>query len=127
MDAGAKLDRLRNEWFVYAVVVAILRLIRETPWDSLVSAALRVAVTYGLAWYVTKELREKSSLVWAFGVAFGLLGALAAVITIVSMLVELADGGSFELIPFLLALASGYMHLRVFRVLRDRDVKRHVM
>src|SRR5437764_1204795 len=108
MAAGAKLDRLRNEWFVYAVVVAILGLIRERheP-DSLASAALRVAVTYGLAWYVTKELREKSSLVWAFGVAFGLLGALAAVITIVSMLVELADGGSFELIPFLLALASG--------------------
>ena len=126
MGASAKLERLKQWWILYSVFAAIVELVRD-GFDSysLTNAAIRIGVTFGLAWYLTKQLREKSSLVWAFGVVFGLLGTIGACIRIVETLVD--EGNGFELSRFLLAAASAVIHIRTFRVLRDVDVKRHVM
>jgi len=128
MDARAKLEGLRRQWVVYAVFVAILEAFRE-GFDSqwLLRAALRIGVTFGLAWYLTTELDRRSSLVWAFGVVFGLLGAIARAIQIIEMLVGAGRGGGLDLGALLLAAGSGYIHIQTFRVLRDPQVKRHVM
>jgi hypothetical protein len=60
----------------------------------------------------------------AFGVVFGLVGAIASGIAAVNSLV---DAGGFEPSRFLLAVASAVIHFYMFRVLRDAEVKRHVM
>lgn len=127
MSATAKLDRLKHEWLAYAGFAALVETIRDgLDSTSLFNAALRIGLTFGFAWYMTKQLAEKSSLVWAFGVVFAVIGTIGAGIAIVETVVDV-DGFGFELSKFLLASASGYIHVRTFRVLRDVDVKRHVM
>jgi hypothetical protein len=127
MDARAKLDRLKYTWVGYGIVVAILEIVRDGLYsDSIVAAAIRIALTWFFAVYLTRQLWQKSSLVWAFGVVFGLIGTIAAGIVMIEELTD-PDGYGFDLVRFLLAGASGYVHFRTFRLLRDRDVKRHVM
>jgi hypothetical protein len=128
MGASAKLEGLKQSWIVYSVFAAVVEIARDgLDSYSLTNAAIRIGVTFGFAWYLTKQLREKSSLVWAFGVVFGLLGTIVACITIVETLVDVSEGNGFELSRFLLAAASAVIHVRTFRVLRDALVKRHVM
>ena len=91
------LDRLKLEWIVYAFAVAILSLFQDGfDSDSLLSAALRVAITFALASYVTRSLDQRSSLIWAFGVTFGLLGATA-----MSMRPNLFGFGLAQSVPFI--------------------------
>jgi hypothetical protein len=124
MGATTKLDDLKHAWFAYGVFAALLELLRDgVDSQSLTAAAVRIGVTIAFAWWFTKQLRDRSSLAWAFGVVFGLLGALGAALEII----ETFHDEYFELSRFLLAAGSGYIHVRMFRVLRDPEVKRHVM
>ena len=125
MSATDKLVRLKYWWLAYAVLVVGAETVRG--YTTLFEAAIFLALIYGLASYLTKQLVEKSSLVWAFGVVFGLIGTLTAGIALVETIVDASDGRGFDLGKFLLAAASAYIHVRTFRVLRDADVKRHVM
>jgi hypothetical protein len=128
MGPRAKLERLEHAWLVYAVCVALLELFRDgLSSDALVAAAIRIGLTYGFAWYLTKELAGKSSLVWAFGVVFTLIATVTAGIEIVEILVDASEGRGIAVFRLLLAAGSGCMNVYTFRVLRDREVKRHVM
>jgi hypothetical protein len=123
MGVGAKLAGLKQSWIAYSVFAAGIEMLRDgISSESLTAAAIRIGVTVAFAWYFTKQLDEKSSLMWAFGVVFGLLGAIGAGIELVQTLVD-----GFVLSKFLLAAGSGYIHIRTFLVLRDAEVKRHVM
>lgn len=125
MGVDAKLANLKHSWIAYSVFAAGIETLRDgIDSQSLTAAIVRIGVTFGFAWYFTKQLNDKSSLMWAFGVVFGLLGALGAGIEIVQTFI---DEYGFELSKFLLAVGSGYIHVRTFRVLRDAEVKRHVM
>jgi hypothetical protein len=128
MGARQKLVALKNSWLAYAAFAALVEIFRDgLDSTSLFNAALRIGVTYGFAWYFTKQLADKSSLMWAFGVVFGLIGAIGAGIDIVETVVDASEGYGFELGKFLLAAASAVIHIRTFRVLRDAEVKHHVM
>jgi hypothetical protein len=127
MGASAKLERLKYSWVAYAAIVSIVDMFRHGfDRESFVGAGLHVGVTYVLAWYVMRQLNRKSSLVWAFGVVIGCLGAIGAFLEIIRAIVDPDDLG-FELDTFLLACAGAYIHVTTFRVLRDPEVKRHVM
>jgi hypothetical protein len=120
MGPVAKLNQLRTEWVVYAVFCAVAEL--TFGYYTVFDAVLRVAVTAAVAWYLIRELQQKSSLVWAFGVVGGVTGALGSAIAV---LLALRHG---DLDPrSLLDVASALIHVRMFRVLRDREVKQHVM
>lgn len=128
MGAHAKLAQLKYTWFGYGAVVAVVELVRDGfDRTSMFEAALRVGLTAGIGWYLTKQLADKSSLVWAFGVVFGLIGAIVAGIDVVATLVDASEGHGFELARFLLSSAAAVVHVRTFRVLRDTEVRHHVM
>jgi hypothetical protein len=120
MGPSAKLDRLRTEWILYAVFCAIVELARGgyTPFQAL----FHIAVIAAVAWYLVRELQQKSSLVWAFGVVLGLTGAIGRAIALVIALRH----GDLDCDALLLA-ASVIIHIRVFGVLRNREVKHFVM
>ncbi len=128
MGASAKLERLRLSWIGYGVFIAIVGLFRDGIYSqSLIDAAIRIGVTFAFARFLTKQLDQKSSLTWAFGVVFGLIGAVTAGIEVIGTIVDATDGHGFELGTFLLSAASVVIHVQTFRLLRDSEIKRHVM
>jgi hypothetical protein len=127
MGAAAKLNGLKHEWVMYAVFAAVVETFRDgLDSTSLTNAVLRIGLTFGFAWYLTRQLLDRSSLVWAFVVVFTLLASITSGIEVIDTLLD-ADGRGFELGRFLLAAGSVVINIRTFRVLRDREVKHHVM
>jgi hypothetical protein len=121
MGAVNKLEKLRNTWIAYGVFLAIIEVV--TSGFVLIDIVLRIGFVSATAYVLTKQLVQKSTLVWAVGVVFGAIGTITAAIS----MVETLNGRTFDVSRFLLAVASAYVHVQTFRVLRDAEVKRHVM
>lgn len=127
MGAGAKLDRLKLEWIAYGVLAAVLGWLRDTPGsEGLRDVVIQVAVSAAIAWFFTRQLQRKSSVTWAFGVVIGLLGGIVSALAVIGCIAEAAEG-ELDVLALAHALASTYIYFRTFRLLRDTEVKRHVM
>jgi hypothetical protein len=125
MSASSKIERLRNLWLGYAAFAVVMALIRtgfhrEAILDALTGGALMA----GIAWYFSRRLDSKSSLVWAFWLVGTVLGIALAGLEIASMF---GEGAHFDVLQLVRSGIAIYVHVFTFRTLRDADVKRFVM
>jgi hypothetical protein len=125
MTASSKIERLRNLWIGYAAFAVVMALIRTGfHREAILNALTGGALMAGIAWYFTRKLDRKSSLVWAFWVVGTVLGVALAGLQILAMFQE---GETFDALLLVRCAVAVYVHVVTFRTLRDADVKRFVM
>jgi hypothetical protein len=125
MTASSKIERLRNIWIGYAAFAVVMALIRTGfHREAILNALTGGALMAGIAWYFSRKLDRKSSLVWAFWLVGTVLGVALAGLEIVSMF---SEDGVFDAMQLIRSGVAIAIHVITFRTLRDADVKRYVM
>lgn len=125
MTASSKIERLRNLWLGYAAFAVVVALIRTGfHREAVLKALTGGALMAGIAWYFSRRLDKKSSLVWAFWLVGTVLGIALAGLEILAMFQE---GEHFDFMQLVRSSVAIGIHVFTFRTLRDADVKRFVM
>ena len=126
MTARQKIENLTHAWYGYVTLSAILSLFTDgiPGLFSIVWAAMGLAFSLFLTWFIGRRLLNKSSLTRAILLVVTGLGVLFQTYGVGKMALAFVRTWEFSLLGAAVFLGvSVYMHARSFRVLTDSSVR----
>ena len=126
MTARQKIENLTHAWYGYVTLSAILSLFANgiPGIFSIVWAAMGLAFSLFLTWFIGRRLLNKSSLTRAILLVITGLGVLFQTYGVGKMALAFVRTWEFGMLGAAVFLGvSVYMHARSFRVLTDSSVR----
>jgi hypothetical protein len=128
MNGKAKIEGLTNAWYGFAVVSALVSVLRNgIGVFSITSSAIGMIISFVITFFIGRALIKKSGLTRTILILISGIGTLLSLLGTARLAYASVENFSLTLLLYAVWAGVGvYMHGRSFKVLMDRSVKAYV-